>query len=387
MRLIATFDNEKHARLFSNYLSKQGIDNLCDVQAVNDWGSNDYGMKNCTVWVIDEDSMDKARERYEEFAAQPDSPKYAIDKGFLNPLKTITPPLDVANSRVLTGRKTLSRNSTILTLNILIFCCLVFFWSVTNRPAIFDVPNYLPLTPIASSPIEKAMYFDYPETYQLTDKLVALYGLDHLQDPSSLPEEGKALLQQLQNTPYWRGIYEQAIVQKSLFPFPIQYQGKMFEKIQAGEWWRLVSPIFLHGDFFHLLFNMIWLVVLGNQLEIRLGKFRYLILIIVSAVISNVTQYLMGGANFIGYSGVVCAMLTFMWARQRTAPWEGYLLQRSTVIFIAFFVLAMFGMQVVSFFFEYWKQLNLTPGIANTAHLVGALVGYGLGKLPFFAAK
>ena len=48
--------------------------------------------------------------------------------------------------------------------------------------------------------------------------------------------------------------------------------------IFAGEWWRLVTPIFLHGGVIHLGMNMIVLKDLGPSLENVYGSARYLFL-------------------------------------------------------------------------------------------------------------
>ena len=72
--------------------------------------------------------------------------------------------------------------------------------------------------------------------------------------------------------------------------------------------------------------------------------------------------------------------------RQRKAPWEGYLLQRSTILFIAFYIIAMLVIQLVVFFSELsGKTLLPYIGIANTAHIVGAVSGILLGRCKFFS--
>ena len=95
----------------------------------------------------------------------------------------------------------------------------------------------------------------------------------------------------------------------------------------------------------------------------------------------------MSGANFIGFSGVLCAMVAFIWIRQKIAPWEGYPLQKSTITFLAFFVAAMLSIQIVAFYWEVQNVTTFTPGIANTAHITGALIGAILGRLPLFSWK
>ncbi len=59
-------------------------------------------------------------------------------------------------------------------------------------------------------------------------------------------------------------------------------------QILAGQVWRLVTPIFLHFGPFHLLFNMVFLYLLGGMIEERRGPWRYLLLGLVCAVLSNV---------------------------------------------------------------------------------------------------
>ncbi len=93
----------------------------------------------------------------------------------------------------------------------------------------------------------------------------------------------------------------------------------------------------------------------------------------------------MSGSFFMGLSGVVCGLAGFIWARQRVAPWEGYLLHQLTLIFLAIFVLGMFALQIVFFFLELSGIVLIGISIANTAHLAGGITGYLLGKQKFFS--
>ncbi|MEI8366116.1 MAG: rhomboid family intramembrane serine protease, partial [Parachlamydiaceae bacterium] len=91
------------------------------------------------------------------------------------------------------------------------------------------------------------------------------------------------------------------------------------------------------------------------------------------------------GASFLGFSGILCGMLTFIWMRQKIAPWEGYPLPRSTFLFMMYFIFTMLGIQLISFYLEVEHQLSLASGIANTAHFAGAAIGLLLGRLSFFS--
>jgi len=59
----------------------------------------------------------------------------------------------------------------------------------------------------------------------------------------------------------------------------------------GSEPWRLVTPIFLHFNLLHLLFNAMMLLSLGGQVEGVRGAPRYLALVLVLAVFSNVSEY------------------------------------------------------------------------------------------------
>ena len=102
---------------------------------------------------------------------------------------------------------------------------------------------------------------------------------------------------------------------------------------------------------------------------------------------SNTIQYLMSGPFFIGYSGVVMGLAGFIWMRQRIAPWEGYPIQRVTLIFLAVFVLGMVALQSVSFFIQIFTNIPFVLAIANTGHISGAILGLLLGRSSFFRQR
>jgi GlpG protein len=270
----------------------------------------------------------------------------------------------------------------IVTKIILATCCLLFILSGLLNPSI-SFTNPQQDLPIFSSPIEQELLYDYPKTYQLVNKLITLYGYTSLNDSNQLPAEGRLIVKEINQTPYWQGIYDYTLYhqldQISLIP--------MFEKIRQGEIWRLFTPCLLHGSLLHIFFNMLWLLILGKQLESNLLPFKYILFILLTAILSNTAQYLMSGPNFIGFSGVIAAMIGFIWMKQRDAPLEGYYLDRRTLIFISIFIFGIAALQLGLFILQYFFYFDASPGIANTAHLVGAASGIILGKTPLFKRK
>lgn len=57
--------------------------------------------------------------------------------------------------------------------------------------------------------------------------------------------------------------------------------------IRSGEWWRLVSPVFLHIGLTHLIVNSVTLLYIGRYIEEFFGHWRMVVIYFVSAVCGN----------------------------------------------------------------------------------------------------
>ena len=138
-------------------------------------------------------------------------------------------------------------------------------------------------------------------------------------------------------------------------------------QIVGGQVWRLVTPIFLHFGFMHLLFNMWWLFDLGTLIERRLGLLWYALLILAIAIPSNFAQFNMAGPNFGGMSGVVYGLFGYAWVRGRLDPTCGLHLRPD----VAFWLMAWFVL----------CALGMIGNVANWAHGGGLAMGAGLAYL------
>ena len=88
-----------------------------------------------------------------------------------------------------------------------------------------------------------------------------------------------------------------------------------------GEYWRLVTPIFLHFGVFHLAFNGLWLWELGRRIEPLTGSVHMSVVALLMAIASNLGQYLWSGPSlFGGMSGVVYGLLGYVWIRHKVDP-------------------------------------------------------------------
>ncbi len=136
---------------------------------------------------------------------------------------------------------------------------------------------------------------------------------------------------------------------------------------QLGQYWRFITPIFLHFDILHITFNALWIWEFGRRIETRFGHFTLLSSIVAIGVISNSAQYWWSGPTlFGGLSGVLYGLLGILWISHRLRPHPATDLPKGIVIFMLLWmalcmtgtVTALFGM-----------------GIANGAHFGGFLAG------------
>lgn len=389
MRIIGTLHSPIDAQRFSAFLQKKGIPHQIEVEANTDWSNPEYGDRMYKIWIQEEDQTEQAMEWYETFVANPNDPMFPGDTPRVLPKVIPTVQSQSVKTKIVLGGAIPWEKQPmgIVTRYMLIICCSLFFIGQYLLPPLPANAPKIAYNSLLRSPVDKELMYDYPHAYDILDKIIKLYGADKLQDPTDLPSEGQYLLKQFYQTPYWKGLYEMVIDNAHLPLQDWKINEPLFEKIREGEVWRLVTPIFLHADIFHLFFNMLWLLVLGKQIEQRIGPWKTLLFIVVTGVFSNTAQYLMSGSNFLGFSGVLCAMLMFIWIRQQKAPWEGYQLQRATMGFMMVFILGMAAIQLLSFIFELTMKMSLTPGIANTAHMSGLVIGGILGKIDFFGWK
>lgn len=139
------------------------------------------------------------------------------------------------------------------------------------------------------------------------------------------------------------------------------------------EYWRLLTPTFIHFSEMHVIFNCVWVWELGKRLEMFLGKFHYLTLFLLTALLSNLLQYGAGGSiNFGGLSGVVYGYFGCLFILSRR--WSTPILQLPR---------AFYGFMLVMLLLGFSGTLNLfvDGSIANWAHLGGLIGGLLFGIL------
>ena len=144
-----------------------------------------------------------------------------------------------------------------------------------------------------------------------------------------------------------------------------------YSDLMRGQLWRLFTPILIHFGTLHLLFNAFWLNDFAVPTERYQGSWRFLGFILFSAAVSNMAQLVFGqNPNFGGLSGIIYALVGYLWARGGADPNSGIHLPKQWVVFfVIWLVLGFTGLLD-----------DLIGHVANFCHLggfaAGALYGY-----------
>lgn len=135
--------------------------------------------------------------------------------------------------------------------------------------------------------------------------------------------------------------------------------------IAAGEWWRFITPIFLHADFIHLLFNMFSLFLFGPELERLTGKVRFLTIYLTAGLFGSAATYFLQPLDYlhVGASGAIFGIFgafgALLYYGRRAMPQLRQILLPIIVISV-----------VMTF---------LTPNVNATAHIAGLITGFIIG--------
>lgn len=143
--------------------------------------------------------------------------------------------------------------------------------------------------------------------------------------------------------------------------------------LDNNEWWRLVTPMLIHFSLTHLVFNCLWIYVLGSKIENIDGHITFFNLVIFSSIASNLAQYIFGGPSlFGGLSGVIYGLLGYCMIIEFETKHERYDLPPALYMFML--VWLMFGFLGILSLFGFGS-------VANFAHLGGLISGIIFGMI------
>lgn len=323
MRCLTTIEGKEQAERFVAYLMTLDISTHVEPSDPQAAGAPPQSSQLWEIWIRNEDRLDQARVAWEEFQTNPNDPKFVAALKQANAI--LKDKLQKAKQRqenVKTSRD-LTRSQ------------------ITGG-----------------------------KTPPLTLTLIILCSLLSLFSSFSTPEP--------QNR------FGNSIVKQLKFVDMNQYQqtGDPAVSIKQGQWWRIFTPAFLHGDPFHLLMNMFALFSLGSLVERLEGTKRYAWLTLLLAVGSHLPQGLLqenifgirglsGSPNFVGISGVIMGLFGYIAMKTYLRPELGFSLSAQSFIMVGIILFLGFAGDLAG------SVGNLH--MANFAHLGGLLSGLILG--------
>ncbi|HVR40330.1 MAG TPA: rhomboid family intramembrane serine protease [Thermoanaerobaculia bacterium] len=163
-------------------------------------------------------------------------------------------------------------------------------------------------------------------------------------------------------------LFEQILGEQSL----IERGGNIGSIFETGEYWRLVTAMFLHGGALHWLVNSWSLFQLGSLYEVMFGSKRFATVYFVTGICASIVSVMhIGPRVSVGASGAVFGILgAFIFSILRSPRWRHEPWARSLIMQLLF-----------------WGGANILIGlqfavIDNWAHIAGLISGLILGFVP-----
>ncbi|CAM9536101.1 unnamed protein product [Ectocarpus sp. 12 AP-2014] len=140
--------------------------------------------------------------------------------------------------------------------------------------------------------------------------------------------------------------------------------------VDNGDWWRLISPMFLHAGVVHFLFNMLGFLQVGGMVERVFGWWRVACIYLVAGVFGTIVSAIFVPTQvMVGASGAIFGVFGALWADL----WQNWSVNQDRCrMFTVLFILT--AVNII---------LGLMPFLDNFAHCGGMLMGLfmGLGLL------
>ena len=156
-----------------------------------------------------------------------------------------------------------------------------------------------------------------------------------------------------------------------------------------GQIYPFFTSMFLHGGWLHVIFNMLYLYIFGDNVEDRMGHFKYLVFYLLAGLCAALAQVLINPSSsvpMVGASGAIAGVLGayfvyFPKSRILTLLPVFYFIQLVEIPALAF-LLIWFIIQFLSGVTSMLVSTQEVGGVAWWAHIGGFAAGFILAK-PF----
>ncbi len=330
MRRIGNFENKELAFRFCDFLLTESIEAFADQRGEDD--------ASWEIWIRDEEDVEVARKKFTLFEANPNASEFDVGSKAesMRDQRVNERQRKIAEQKKLIRSMPASRTGGAM--------------GGAGR-----IGGSNPLAKQQNIPITLAV---------IVLSAIASFGSDF--GKPRLPENPSKVTTQ-----------EQIFLQLSFVDFRdyVESNGDWFASVRKGQIWRFLTPMFLHADPFHLVFNMIWIYLLGSAIERLHGSVFFAVLLLLSEfagtglqvmlpakeTLPELLQALSGSAFAIGASGAVYGLFGYLWIRPHIEPsYPIQLSQGNIMLMLGWLVLCMTGM---------------VGPIANGGHLGGLIAG------------
>lgn len=131
--------------------------------------------------------------------------------------------------------------------------------------------------------------------------------------------------------------------------------------VKNGEFYRLITSAFVHANIVHLICNMYSLYIIGSQIESFMGKIKFIIIFLVSAILGNLMSICFSQGFSVGASGAIFGLMGAL-------GYFGYHYRLYLSSVIKSQIIPLIALNLVIGF--------MIPGIDNFAHIGGLVGGY-----------
>lgn len=183
-------------------------------------------------------------------------------------------------------------------------------------------------------------------------------------------------------------IAEVTVFRPELREFFDQYGVVPAQVLQGQQLYSFLTSMFVHGGWFHLISNMVFLWIFGDNVEVALGKLTYLVFYLLGGIAASLTHVFVSPSSSlpsVGASGAIGAILgayvvMFPRSQIRVLLLFGFFLVVRRITAILFLGI-WFVMQFFSGIASLGAETAQTGGVAVWAHVGGFVFGLLVGFL------